>query len=53
MIHTSVSIILRVYYILQSGDLSHFLGSVGGYIRIYLVVYSPETIGGFSLEEKS
>ena len=26
---------------------------VGGYIRVYLVVYHPEIIGGFGLEEKS
>ena len=25
---------------------------VGGYICIYLVVYHPEIIGGFGLEEK-
>ena len=27
--------------------------SVCGYIRIYLAVYGPGIIGGFSLEEKS
>ena len=27
--------------------------SVCGYIRIYLVVYGPEIIGGFGLEENS
>ena len=37
----------------RSGGLSHFLVSVYGYIRIYLVVYGPEIIGGFGLEEKS
>ena len=39
--------------LLYSGGLSHFLVSVCGYIHIFLVVYDPEIIGGFILEEKS
>ena len=45
----------RVYFILAVWWFKPFfeLVSVGGYICIYLVVYSPEIFGGFGLEEKS
>ena len=43
----------RVYYTLAVWRSKQFLSGGCGYIHIYLVVYGPEIIGGFSLLEKT